>query len=106
MTWTRMFAPVVIVTAAVAAAPALPQEPDEDRTKLITRAKVWMPANIASHDLRVGPTGPGAFAPGATVTCDYLDKKLSGASPKFACRLPDGDELKVKYGGANGEVYG
>jgi hypothetical protein len=42
----------------------------------------------------------------ATLTCDYLDKKLGGLSPKFACKLPDGDELKVKYGGTNGEVYG
>jgi len=49
---------------------------------------------------------PGDFALNATVTCDYLDKKLSGLSPKFACRLPNGDELKVKYGGTNGEVYG
>jgi hypothetical protein len=48
----------------------------------------------------------GAVEPGATITCDYLHKKLSGASPKFACRLADGSELKVKYGGTNGEVYG
>ena len=65
-----------------------------------------MPTDIASMHLRVGPTGPGAFQPHETVTCDYVDKKLGGASPKFACRLPGGDELKVKYGGANGEVYG
>jgi hypothetical protein len=57
-------------------------------------------------DLKSGPGGPGSFIPGETVTCDYFDKDLSGASPKFACRLPDGDELKVKYGGSNGEVYG
>lgn len=78
----------------------------ETRAALIAHAKVWMPADIASMDVRVGPTGPGSFEPHETVTCDYLDKKLSGASPKFACQLPDGDELKVKYGGANGEVYG
>jgi hypothetical protein len=33
-----------------------------------------------------------------------LDKKLGGNSPKFACRAGD-DELKVKFGGTNGEVY-
>jgi len=65
-----------------------------------------MPTDIASMDLRVGPKGPGSFQPDQTITCDYVDKKLGGASPKFACQLPDGDELKVKYGGANGEVYG
>jgi hypothetical protein len=82
------------------------QAAGEAPESLIARAKVWMPTDIPSMDLRVGPSGPGSFEPGATVTCDYVDKKLSGASPKFACRLPNGDELKVKYGGANGEVYG
>jgi hypothetical protein len=82
------------------------QSVKEPRSPLIARAKVWLPTDVMSMDLRVGPAGPGAFEPGATVTCDYVDKKLSGASPKFACRLPNGDELKVKYGGDNGEVYG
>ena len=36
---------------------------------------------------------PGAFVRNETVTCDYLDKKLSGLSPKFACKLPNGEEL-------------
>lgn len=67
---------------------------------------MWLPTDIPSMNLKTGPAGPDTFEPGATVTCDYVDKKLSGASPKFGCRLPDGDELKVKYGGANGEVYG
>jgi hypothetical protein len=107
MRWTRTLVTVVLVTAAAGAARALPpQDSAEDRNALIARAKVWMPTDISSVNLRVGPTGPGAFTPGATVTCEYLDKKLGGASPKFACRLPGGDELKVKYGGANGEVYG
>jgi hypothetical protein len=83
------------------------QEPAarERRADVISRAKVWLPTEVAAMNLRVGPTGPGAFEPGATVTCDYVDRELSGASAKFACRLPDGDELKVKYGGNNGEVY-
>lgn len=108
MAWHRAIAGVAIVAAAVAvsASPQQPDDSDEARAALIARATVWMPTDIASMDLRVGPTGPGAFAPGATVTCDYLDKKLAGVSPKFACRLPDGGELKVKHGGANGEVYG
>ena len=52
-----------------------------------------------------GPTGPGSFPPGAVVTCDYLDKKMSGTSPKFTCVVPPDDELKVKYGRDNGEVF-
>jgi hypothetical protein len=77
-----------------------------DRHGLIARSKVWAPTDIASKNLKTGPQGPGAFAQGSTITCDYFEKKMSGASPKFACRTPEGDELKVKYGGTNGEVYG
>jgi hypothetical protein len=40
------------------------------------------------------------------VFCDYLDKKLSGDSPKFACTIGGNDEVKVKFGGSNGEVLG
>ena len=90
---------------AVASSVSVAQEQASPKS-VIARAKVWLPTDIRSMNLRTGPSRPGAFAPGATVECDYLDKKLSGASPKFACRLPDGDEVKVKYGGANGEVYG
>ena len=55
-------------------------------------------------DVRLGPKGPGAYPFHGTVTCDYLPKELSGASPKFACKSGE-DELKVKFGGANAEVY-
>lgn len=78
----------------------------DDRGRVIARSRVWIPMDIASLDLKAGPDEPGSFPLGATITCTYLDKKLSGLSPKFACETPDGDELKVKYGGANGEVYG
>ena len=53
-----------------------------------------------------GPNEPGAFPFAATVTCDYVSKDLSGRSPKFACRIGADDEVKVKFGGTNGEVYG
>jgi len=78
----------------------------ENRESLIARSKVWMPMDIPSLNLKSGPAESGMFALGATITCKYLDKKLSGMSPKFACETAEGDELKVKYGGANGEVYG
>ena len=76
------------------------------RTAVLARAQVWQSVDVAKADLIAGPRGARGFARNATVTCDYLDKKMSGLSPKFACKLPDGDELKVKYGGTNGEVYG
>jgi hypothetical protein len=57
-------------------------------------------------NLKAGPQGPFAFAPGQTVTCDFVQKPHgSGSTPKFTCALPSGRELKVRYGRQNGEVY-
>jgi hypothetical protein len=74
--------------------------------EVMERSRVWSPTNITAMDLKTGPGGPGAFAFRETVTCRYLDKKLSGLSPKFACVIGKDDEVKVKFGGNNGEVYG
>jgi hypothetical protein len=100
---------VLIVGLGVVVASVSPSaqaaKPAEDRQALVARSKVWFPTDIASMNLRVGPEGPGAFTTGQTVTCEYFEKDMSGRSPKFACRTADGGELKVKYGGENGEVY-
>jgi hypothetical protein len=88
---------------------AIGEDDKESREALIARAKVWRPINTRSLDLKTGPRGAGSFALRETVACEFVDTHLSGATPKFACRLPDGDELKVKYLDANnknGEVYG
>ena len=77
----------------------------DDRLDAIRRAEVWLPTDVASMDVRTGPKEPGAFAPFAELTCDFTPKDLSGNSPKFACVMAPDDELKVKYGKANGEVY-
>jgi hypothetical protein len=77
------------------------------RTRLndIRHAQVWERTDIPSMDIRTGPVGPGAFAPGATVSCRYLKKEMTGNSPKFTCVIPPEDEVKVKFGRDNGEVY-
>src|SRR5262245_13152441 len=79
---------------------------EDPRTSVLQRSRVWSPTKVAEMDLKKGPSGSGAFAFHETVTCKYLDKKLSGNSPKFACVIGDDDEVKVKFGGTNGEVYG
>jgi hypothetical protein len=56
-------------------------------------------------DIKAGPSRPDRFPFRATITCDYDSRDLSGASPKFACEVGDEDELKVKFGGGNAEVY-
>lgn len=75
------------------------------RLAAIRHAQVWAPTDVAAMDIMTGPTGPGAFAPNATVTCDYRKKETSGSSPKFMCVIPPDDEVKVKFGPDNGEVY-
>jgi len=75
------------------------------RLSAIRRAQVWMPTDIRAKNLRIGEDGPGAFQPGELVACKYVKKRQNGRSPKFACKLKDDGEVKVKYGRDNGEVY-
>lgn len=77
----------------------------EETSPSIARAQVWRATDIPSMNLKAGPPGPGAFPFRAEIECDYLNKELSGLTPKFACNAPGNDELKVKFGGGNGEVY-
>ena len=75
-----------------------------NQAEALTRAQVWQPTNVESMDMLRGPRDRGAFAPMATVNCRHMEKESSGKTPKFACTV-GGDELKVKYGRDNGEIY-
>jgi hypothetical protein len=55
-------------------------------------------------DIRTGPP-EGGFPPGATITCDFVDKRFGGHTPKFGCALTPEHILKVRYGRENGEAY-
>jgi hypothetical protein len=96
---------------AGAQAPARTQEKEKElttkdaRLAFIQKAQVWVPTKVAEMDLRAGPQGSGAFQPNEAVTCDYVETKLSGTTPKFECKVGD-DALKVRYGKNNGEVQG
>jgi len=74
------------------------------RRTLIRRAQVWTRTDVAAMNLKAGPQRKDGFTPGQTVACEYVDEKLSGASPKFACAVGE-DRLKVRYGRTNGEVF-
>jgi hypothetical protein len=78
----------------------------EARSAAIRRAQVWTRTDIKSMNLREGPQGPGAFAANQTVACDYVGKPLGGRSPKFRCALTPGEDVKVRYGRENGELFG
>lgn len=75
------------------------------RQDALARAQVWQRTDVARMDLRRGPGGKGRFAPNAMVECRYDQRPMSGGTPKFTCVRAGGDELKVKYGEDNGEVY-
>jgi hypothetical protein len=78
----------------------------EARTAALASARVWVaPATpISRYDFSLNPPGPGSFDPAAVVECDFTKKKIGGSTPKFYCRFPNGETLKVKYGEPNGEI--
>ena len=97
----------ICCTAALHAADKDPYENLSKQTRMdaIRVAQVWMPIETASLDLKAGPPMPGAFTPAQTITCDHFQKDSGGKTPKFWCRVSAEDEVKVKYGEDNGEVY-
>jgi hypothetical protein len=75
------------------------------RLAAIRRAQVWKATDVKSKDLKSGPIDHDGFAPQALLPCAYRERDMSGRTPKFTCELAPGDEIKVKYGADNGEVY-
>ena len=104
---TAAFTVAFCCTAFIHAADKNPYEnlSKQKRMEAIRVAQVWAPVTTSSLDLKAGPPISATFAPGETVTCDYFDKDSGGKTPKFWCRISADDEVKVKYGEGNGEVY-
>jgi hypothetical protein len=65
---------------------------EAERARLLVRAHVWarpsVPVRKASF---VGETLEEA-------TCRFKVSELGGTTPKFDCELPDGEEVRIKYG--------
>jgi hypothetical protein len=85
-----------------------PDTTAEQRNAALASARVWsQPAvPIGSVDFSVNTPGPGGFDANADVDCTFSLEPISGMTPKFMCKLANGDTVKVKYGEAipNGEV--
>jgi hypothetical protein len=71
------------------------------RDDALARAAVWRPpaVPIESADLSGNPGDPDPFDPARVLACKFLPRPSSGTTPKFDCVLPDGEVVKVKYGG-------
>jgi hypothetical protein len=90
------------------ASPGAAQElSKEARNRILRRAQVWLPPALplSEENLANNPPGADGFAPSATVECRFQPSGVGGSTPKFDCELPDGDEVKVKYGPSNPEVF-
>jgi hypothetical protein len=70
------------------------------RAALITRAQVFVKHQpvISTLDLSRTPNDPDPLDPATIVECRYISKPVTATTAKFHCKLPDGDEVKVKYG--------
>lgn len=80
---------------------------EAERREAIGRASVWSKTDIPRMNLKVGPRGPDAFTSNEWVNCVYKENKdPKGHSPKFDCETKPGEEIKVKYGSDNAEVFG
>ena len=75
------------------------------RDRALAAARVWREPTtpIGKFDFAANP--PGGWRPDEDVTCRFVAEPVSGTTPKFDCKLPSGEVVKVKYGKANGETY-
>ena len=70
------------------------------RDALITRAQVFVTPlpDIPNLDLSKPPHDSQPFDPASVLECRFVHKPLKATTPKFDCTLPNGDEIKIKYG--------
>ena len=75
------------------------------RDAALASARVWREPDVPVSDARLGMNPDGGWQAGEDVTCTFVFETVGGMTPKFDCRLPDGQIVKVKYGRSNEELY-
>lgn len=77
------------------------------RDAVLRRAQVWIAPAVpwTEADFAGNPGGEDSLAADATVECRFQPNGVGGSTPKFDCELDNGDEVKVKYGRDNPEVF-
>jgi hypothetical protein len=69
------------------------------RREFIRKTKVWHKTDVSKMNILVGPKSEIAFVPEQEVRCTYQEpkEKSGGFSPKFKCKLPNGEVVRIKY---------
>jgi hypothetical protein len=101
-----------VLIVAICCTPALHAQKKDPYRKVdndvrlasLRHSQVWMPGDVASKNIRLGPQDGNGFQPDDIVKCDYVEEKQSG-TPKFDCAISPDDTIRVKYGEENGEIY-
>jgi hypothetical protein len=77
------------------------------RDEALRAAQVWRdpPVPISRARLDAPPPGRDGFQPTQVVNCRFDPNPVGGATRKFDCLLANGDQVKVKYGANNAEVF-
>lgn len=92
---------LLAISAGIPSQIKLEKMTDQVRADYIRHAQVWHPVDVANQDILGGPQNDISVAPETEVTCRYVEptKPPVGAVPKFKCKLPSGQTLRIKYGG-------
>lgn len=104
---TRICYLIIFLFAVTAFADGdLAQVSDKARKEYLREAKVWHQTDIANTNILAGPQSTIAAAPEQEVTCQYVEPQgdPEGYAPKFKCKLPAGQIVRVKYD--TREVFG
>lgn len=88
-----------------AAEPAETDVAHAQREDALKRARIWAPPSTPVGEVSFSENPPGGFNPDEEVTCTFVREPVGGTTPKFNCRLPAGEVVKVKYGERNPELH-
>lgn len=107
----RMFRNGLLLLALLLCIGAYSGEPDklsdDLRSKYIKEGQVWHSVDVPHMDILAGPQNEIAVPLNTEVVCKYVEPTSPpvGTEPKFKCKSPTGELLRVKYGRDNREVY-
>lgn len=82
-----------------------PGRTPEIRTQALRSARVWRPPAVPVSQANLSENPAGGYRSTDEISCTFVLTEATGTTPKFRCRLPDGEVVKVKYGRRNPEIY-